>query len=633
MGHIGIVYGEATTDSFSFVFSPSYVKGMNLKNAFVVVEGDNFKHKVIGKVVDIVTDNPMLSVENLKFFVDDVIGREVGEFLKSDRFVSFQAKCEVIGEFDENEKRIKSLEKPVETGSKVFLIDKELLEEIFFEGKPEWLFPGFIKQEESARFSLNGDHLLTMHCGVFGMTGMGKTNTSTTLLEELTFRGAKSIVFDPHGDYENFGILRKDLFDAVERVIPDAPALRSLVEQYRNFLSKAWEGLEEKVPSVLKEKVKEEKSRELENSSVYLRLAMFRSLLEREVVPSSSPTKFAESLREFAEKYNFEEICKRIPQSLLGRLLKLVVKGFPSLKLNEFFDKTFVMELIEAYSGEEISEAQGLYYLKWLEQVEMLSLTDKEKKRDKELLKFLRLEENRLDNTNRSKWPIRRQLLKVEKLLASLRRAGLIPVDSVEFIEEFSSKTGSLSLVSNLIFDLTEVSPETMQRALLYSVAYAGFHLHKSKKLSFHKGDSPILFVIEEARVLIPSSGAEELSHPASRFARNIVRRIATEGRKMGLGLLIISQKPSSVDPLPVSQCNTLVLHRVINPEDLSFVKSVGEAISEEDIEMLKTVEKGVSIVSGTALKLRKSLLVKFRERLSAEGREHPRPLQRVWSS
>ena len=630
MEHIGIVYGEATTDNFSFIFSPTneLLAGKDLKNSFVVVEGDNFRHKVIGKVVDIVTDNPMLSAENLKFFVDDVIGREIGDFLKSNRFITFQAKCEVIGEFDEGEERIKPLGKPVETGSKVFLIDKELLEKIFFEDKPNWLFPGFIKQEGKARFSLNGDQILTMHCGIFGMTGMGKTTTSTTLLEELTFRGAKSIVFDPHGDYENFGVLRNDLLEAVKRIESDSPRLKDLVEKYRNFLFVAWEGIEEKVPECLREIVKKEKEEELKDASIYLRLAMFYSLLEKEIVPSSEdPESFAGILRGFASKYSFEEIHERIPEVLLKRLLKVVIKGYPSLKINDLFDKTFLMDLIEAYSGEEISEAQGLYYLEWLEDKSLKG------KKDEEFLEILKAKWRSLDNVNKSKWPIRRQILKVEKILNSLRKAGLISVDAVEIVKEFSKKNGSLALVSNLIFDLTEVSPETMQRALLYSVAYAGFHLHKSRELSFHRGDSPILFVIEEARVLIPASGAEEVSHPASRSARNIVRRIATEGRKMGLGLLIISQKPSSVDPLPVSQCNTLILHRVINPEDLSFVKSVGEAISEEDIETLKTVEKGISIVSGTALKFRKSLLVRFRERLSAEGREHPKPLLRFWSS
>jgi DNA helicase HerA-like ATPase len=138
--------------------------------------------------------------------------------------------------------------------------------------------------------------------------------------------------------------------------------------------------------------------------------------------------------------------------------------------------------------------------------------------------------------------------------------------------------------------------------------------------------------VIEEARVLIPKQFEDDRQHPATASAIRAVRRIATEGRKMGLGLMIVSQKPSGVDAIPISQCNTLILHRVINPEDLNFVRTVGESISDEDLTTLKIVDRGISLVTGTALKLRKTLLTKFRMRLSEEGRRQPTPLMGIWS-
>ena len=63
----------------------------------------------------------------------------------------------------------------------------------------------------------------------------------------------------------------------------------------------------------------------------------------------------------------------------------------------------------------------------------------------------------------------------------------------------------------------------------------------------------PVLFALEEARTLIPrqeeSSTTGEM-HPATRAARLAARQIATEGRKMGLGMLVISQKPAAVDSI-----------------------------------------------------------------------------------
>jgi len=85
--YIGIVIGETSTDKFSFTFSPK--KKKRLKNAFVVVETKGIE--VIGRVLDITTDNPLLSPENLKFFLDNQIGNEVGDFFKKHKI--YQLYC------------------------------------------------------------------------------------------------------------------------------------------------------------------------------------------------------------------------------------------------------------------------------------------------------------------------------------------------------------------------------------------------------------------------------------------------------------------------------------------------------------------------------------------------------------
>ena len=144
----------------------------------------------------------------------------------------------------------------------------------------------------------------------------------------------------------------------------------------------------------------------------------------------------------------------------------------------------------------------------------------------------------------------------------------------------------------------------------------------------------PILFALEEARTLISrqeeSSSSGEMN-PATRAARFAVQQIATEGRKMDLGMLVISQKPASVDSLTTSQANTLILHRVINPDDQSYIRDVGESLSNEDLEILKTVKEGVAIVTGDALKTRMSPLVKIRNRYSKPGAKRPSPIKNKW--
>jgi len=656
MSEIGIVFGEASTNKFNFIFPSSLEK--SLKNAFVYVniERDNEHYKVIGKVIDIITENPLLSPETIKFFVEKKkIASEISKYLKSERFMVFTAECEVLGELRGDD--IIPLTKPVETGAKVYFLEAEILEKLFFEDKVYNLYPGYIhtpnEEGRSAKFSLKGDEIITMHCGIFGMTGMGKTTTTGTLLEELTIRGAKSIIFDPHGDYIKLGEIKSSFTEFIKSKINSGDKnLEKFLEEYRKYLIEKWnlwlwgkmnfsilnlerfcKNQEVVEPSNNLDKLLvEEMCNELKLNSLLFRLVMLMSVLEKEIPDINKAEELYQKLHEFLKKYGYSfnrfKAEAKVPEEILYRVIKLTLRAFPSIEFDyRDYDKYYLLNLISAFAGEEITEAQEGYFINWFEELEESEYQGK----NKDLLDELLKKANSLPDKDKSKFAIIRKLVKAKATLKTLEGNGLIPINNKNFIKDFASKDGKYRIVSNVIFDLTDVSPEVMQRGLLYDVIYNAFSKYKSRELSIDKGDSQITFVIEEARVLIPKSD-EERDHPASKEARNIVRRVATEGRKMGLGLIIISQRPSAVDSIPVSQCNTLILHRVINPEDLSFVKKVGESISEEDIENLKLVERGVAVITGTALKIRKSLMVKFRNRLSEEGREHPQPLKNLWN-
>ncbi|WP_457641690.1 ATP-binding protein [Persephonella sp.] len=653
MSKIGTVFGEASTNKFTFIFPRDLEQ--SLKNAFVYVDMKDYK--VVGKVVDIITENPLLSPETIKFFVEKKkIGSEISKYLKSERFMFFTAECEVLGELSGND--ITALTKPVETGADVFFLEAENLETLFFEDKPYNLYPGYIQtpneEENLAKFSLKGDEIITMHCGIFGMTGMGKTTTTGTLLEELTIRGAKSIIFDPHGDYINLGIIKDKFAKFIKDKLKENEGLKIFLKDYQKYLIEKWNlWIQKKINDnfVFKKEFCKEKTyldnsifildlllikeicKELKLNSLLFRLIMLMSVLEKEIPDIDNEEGLYEKLSNFLSKYeySFDKLKTEsgVPEEILYRVIKLNLAAFPSIEFDyRDYDKYYILNLISAFSGEEITDAQEGHFIGWFDDLE----NDMYVGNNREFLDELLTKARALHTGDRSRAAIIRKIEKAITTLEILHKNGITPIDNRNFIIDFASQNGKYNIVSNIIFDLSDVSPEIMQRGLLYDVVYNAFSKYKSKELSINNGNSQITFVIEEARVLIPKSGIEDIDHPASKAARNIVRRVATEGRKMGLGLIIISQKPSAVDNISVSQCNTLILHRVINPEDLSFVKSVGESISEEDIENLKLVERGVSIITGTALKIRKSLMVKFRNRLSREGREHPQPLKSLWN-
>lgn len=117
----------------------------------------------------------------------------------------------------------------------------------------------------------------------------------------------------------------------------------------------------------------------------------------------------------------------------------------------------------------------------------------------------------------------------------------------------------------------------------------------------------PFTALIEEAHTFIPSSREGAADVPSL----ETVRKLITEGRKFGTGLLLITQRPSRVDETILSQCNSFLILRLVNPRDQNYVKQIMENLSEQDARMLPGFGPGQGIISGQAVRF--PLLVKIR--------------------
>ncbi|ADL19907.1 Bipolar DNA helicase [Acidilobus saccharovorans 345-15] len=101
----------------------------------------------------------------------------------------------------------------------------------------------------------------------------------------------------------------------------------------------------------------------------------------------------------------------------------------------------------------------------------------------------------------------------------------------------------------------------------------------KRYERSLYEGDeprgypTPVVVVLEEAHVLVPANGNTETRYWAARVAR--------EGRKFGVGLVLVSQRPRGLDVDVLSQTSTKLLLRMVEPEDLSQVRSSSEALGD----------------------------------------------------
>jgi len=115
-------------------------------------------------------------------------------------------------------------------------------------------------------------------------------------------------------------------------------------------------------------------------------------------------------------------------------------------------------------------------------------------------------------------------------------------------------------------------------------------------------GRHPILLLCDEAHLYLPN--ASKSANPLERKALENFERIAKEGRKYGVGLLIVSQRPSDVSTTILSQCNNIISLRLSNDSDKSVVKGLMPDSLSGLLEILPGLEIGEAIIVGDAVLL-----------------------------
>lgn len=109
----------------------------------------------------------------------------------------------------------------------------------------------------------------------------------------------------------------------------------------------------------------------------------------------------------------------------------------------------------------------------------------------------------------------------------------------------------------------------------------------------------PVHMVLEEAHRYVGSA--------PSRYAvdaSKVFERIAKEGRKYGMFLLVASQRPSELSKTVLSQCANFVIHRIQNPDDLSQIRQMTPFISDAVLKRLPSLPKQHALVFGTSVNL-----------------------------
>ena len=113
------------------------------------------------------------------------------------------------------------------------------------------------------------------------------------------------------------------------------------------------------------------------------------------------------------------------------------------------------------------------------------------------------------------------------------------------------------------------------------------------------RGSMPVVIALEEAQNYIPEINKKDRES----ISRKVFERIAREGRKYGLSLLVSSQRPSELSKTVLSQCNSFIVHRIQNPDDQIYIRKLVSSANSEILNQLPTLPQQHVIVMGDCVR------------------------------
>lgn len=201
---------------------------------------------------------------------------------------------------------------------------------------------------------------------------------------------------------------------------------------------------------------------------------------------------------------------------------------------------------------------------------------------------------------------------RIEVMLADARMRSLVsPEGGTTLLDWLKSFIGDDATPGQVVIvDLSLVPSDVIHIAVSVIARLTFEALQRYRK--HHTKPLPTTIVLEEAHTFIRKDGEHGLNAPAADTCRQTFERIAREGRKFGLGLVLSSQRPSELSPTVLAQCNSFLLHRLVNDTDQALVRKLVPDALGELLGELPTLPSQQAILLGWAAPL--PVLVKIRD-------------------
>lgn len=482
---------------------------------------------------------------------------------------------------------------------------------------------GFSKNLINYKVSLNINRLFNIHTAVLGNSGSGKSNTIARILQEVYKKenhsaiGAKTILFDSNGEYpiafskaglssEVNTVFYKPFKDKDKKLIDDGteieytpfylPYYLLSLEEWLAFLMASDRAQKPFWDKVLQMTYKfysifnSEKKDDAKNEAKYINYFKWKILGIIDLVLSQidSDTAKITAVRGIAGR------CLNIINKLSknDELIKFILQinsrcglyyGNNDSKLQEYVseERAKVNEDL-AWQVEEAKLSHGDYYdYNFLHTAVEMVLLEEEARGNSRIREFTSTMLTRLDfflNNNECLF-MRESEHRYENTQAYLKE--MFHIGAVDYGNQM------------ITIDSSEVGTDVLE--LMTSVVSRMLFDYRKEMIGISRRHQPIHLFLDEAHRYIRKNAQYILRE-------NIFEKIAREGRKYSLFLIVSSQRPSELSDTVLSQCANFIVHRIQNEVDLKYVYAILPYFSDDFITKIKQSVPGEALIFGNCV-------------------------------
>lgn len=210
-----------------------------------------------------------------------------------------------------------------------------------------------------------------------------------------------------------------------------------------------------------------------------------------------------------------------------------------------------------------------------------------------------------------------------------LREAGLTGTEACPEgqLPFYDRQRGGSTRSNVVIIDLSLLASEVLENvtALIGRLIHEFLQRLSDPVSGVGRGEYPVVLVLEEAQNYIREGRRTE----EDSISKLVFERIAREGRKYGLGLVVASQRPSELSKTVLSQCNSFIVHRLQNPEDLRYFREIVPGIYGQLLDQLPALAPRSALVLGECVQA--PALVDMREASPVPKSKNPK-FYRSWT-